>query len=163
MAERTFMDNLREWFGFEPAAPAPSAPRPPVAPPAPPLDAKACDDRLPESSLEKVVEIRRLAAELELRATERGLLEETMELKRLTSNHLPRLLQSYVEIPPEHRAEIFRETGRSASFLLNERLDKILTRLEEMSRQLARNHLDAFQENIRFVDNRYGPGCGPFD
>ena len=71
------------------------------------------------------------------------------------------MLRSYADIPPEHRAEIFRETGRSASFLLNERLDKIVDRLEEMSRQLARGNLDAFSENIRFVDTKYG--LVPFD
>jgi hypothetical protein len=57
---------------------------------------------------------------------------------------------------------VFRETGRSASFLLNERLDKILARLREMSRQLARGNVDDFTQNIRFVDMNYGQ-TSPFD
>jgi hypothetical protein len=165
MAERTFMDKLRMFFGFEPAAPLPSPPAPrgpAIEAPPPPTTETANDDRLPDSSRVKVVKIRALLLELEERAAERGLFEETLELQRLKTAHLPRLLQSYVEIPPEHRAEVFRETGRSASFLLNERLDKIVARLEDMSRQLARGNLDAFAENIRFVDNRYGAN-GPFD
>ena len=97
-----------------------------------------------------------MLGELDQRARERSLFDEKLELERLRSKHLPALLRSYADIPPEHRAEIFRETGRSASFLLNERLDKIHGRLEEMSRQLARGNLDAFAENIRFVDTKYG-------
>ena len=121
----------------------------------------ADEQRLPVSSLDRVLAIRAMIVELEKRARDRQLIEEVLELERLGSTHLPRLVQSYVDIPPEHRSEIFRETGRSASFLLNERLDKILARLHEMSRQLARGNLDAFSENIRFVDMRYG--TSPFD
>lgn len=119
------------------------------------------DGRLPPSSLDRVLAIRGMSADLESRARSVGLIQEMIELQRLRSSHLPLLLQSYVEIPAEHRAEVFRETGRSASFLLNERLDRILARLHEMSRQLARGNIDAFTENIRFVDTRYGPN--PFE
>jgi hypothetical protein len=161
MAKPTFWERLRAFFFRR----APGEPRPVALPPATAAaaaDDTSCDERLPDSSLAKVREIRRMLGELDQRAKERSLFDETLELQRLRSQHLPSLLRSYADIPPEHRAEIFRETGRSASFLLNERLDKIVGRLEEMSRQLARGNLDAFSENIRFVDTKYG-ASSPFD
>lgn len=159
MAQLTFWEKLKAFFFRRPLEEQPS-----LAPPSPSpvADDTSCDERLPDSSLAKVQEIRRMLGELDQRARERSLFDETLELQRLRSQHLPSLLRSYADIPPEHRAEIFRETGRSASFLLNERLDKIVARLEEMSRQLARGNLDAFSENIRFVDTKYG-ASSPFD
>jgi len=165
MAQRSFMDWLRSLFGFpteadrEPERPAEALPPPPAAPPR----EQSYDERLPDSSVKMVREINALLDQLERRAEAQSLFEETIELKRVKSTHLPSLLQSYVEIPPEHRAEVFRETGRSASFLLNERLGKILDRLNEMSRQLARGNLNAFTENIRFIDIRYDASSSPFD
>ena len=158
-----FWDRLRTALGFGAAplpAPAPAAPAAPAAEPGA-VDPEV-DERLPDSSLERVHEIRRMAAELEHLCRSGGLIEEMIEIERLRTSHLPVLLRSYVAIPPGHRAEVFRETGRSASFLLNERLDKILARLREMSRQLARGNVDDFTQNIRFVDMNYGQ-TSPFD
>lgn len=166
MAERSFMDRLRAFFGFpvraesEDARGADALP-PPAAPP--PSADQSYGGRLPESSQGMVREINALLTELERRAHGKSLFEETIELQRLKTTHLPSLLQSYVEIPPEHRAEVFRETGRSASYLLNERLGKILERLHDLSRQLARGNLNAFTENIRFIDMRYDAMSSPFD
>ena len=135
----------------------------PLADPPEASEATDFDERLPESSLARVLTIRAMITDLEQRANENCLFDETLELERLKAKHLPRLLQSYVEIPTEHRTEIFRETGKSASFLLNERLDKIHDRLREMSLQLARGNLDDFVSNIRFVDSQYNASNGPFD
>jgi hypothetical protein len=162
MANPTFWERLKAFFFQRAPEARPADALPPAATPVPLADDMSCDDRLPESSLAKVQEIRRMLGELDQRAKERKLFDETLELQRLRGQHLPSLLRSYADIPPEHRAEIFRETGRSASFLLNERLDKITGRLEDMSRQLARGNLDAFSENIRFVDTKYG-ASSPFD
>jgi hypothetical protein len=162
MAKPTFWERLKALFFPQAPEARPANALPPSAPPPPVADDTSCDDRLPESSLAKVKEIRRMLGELDQRAKERKLFDETLELQRLRGQHLPSLLRSYADIPPEHRAEIFRETGRSASFLLNERLDKIVDRLEDMSRQLARGNLDAFSENIRFVDTKYG-ASSPFE
>jgi hypothetical protein len=162
MARRSFMTWLRTLFGPRSPAPHEATPANPAAAlPSPPL-IDNYDDRLPPSSQQTVREIRDMLGELEKRASERSLIDETLELQRLKTRHLPSLLRSYVEIPPEHRAEVFRETGQSASVLLNERLEKILDRLHEMSRQLARGNLNAFSENIRFVDMQYG-SSSPFD
>lgn len=170
MARLSFIDRLRAFFGFPVRAEsaADALPPPPSSAPSPPPFPSPSPDqsyggRLPESSQRMVQEINALLSELERRAQGQSLFEETIELQRLKSTHLPSLLQSYVSIPPEHRGEVFRETGRSASYLLNERLGKILERLKEMSRQLARGNLNAFTENIRFIDMRYDAMSSPFD
>lgn len=161
---RTLIETLRALFGFPATQPERSdeiAPIPIAAPPAP--DISILDERLPAAARQKVNEIRALLAEIDQQADSRLHFEEKLQLDRLKTNHLPRLLQSYVDIPPDHRSEIFRETGHSASYLLGERLDKILVRLRETSRQLARGNLNAFAENIRFVDGQYGGSSSPFD
>jgi hypothetical protein len=165
MARPGFLQRLLAALGFGPGPPAPPPAAPPPAavrqPAAPTIDLQ--DERIPESSRDRVALIMSLVGDLEERATRRGLATERKELERIGSVHLPRLLQSYVDIPPEHRAEVFRETGRSASFLLNERLDKMKERLDDISKMLARGNLNAFAENMRFIDLRYGSSSSPFD
>jgi len=160
-----FLKNLLAAFGVGPTAAEEGAASTNAAggrdvPAEEPIDV-SIDRRLPESSRDRVYAIRAMAAELELQCRNGGMIGEMIELQRLRTSHLPILLRSYVAIPAAHRAEVFRETGRSASFILNERLDKILARLHEMSRQLARGNLDEFTQSIRFVDMNYG--SGPFD
>jgi hypothetical protein len=119
-------------------------------------------ERLPTSSWERVVLIRDQIGELERAAAARKMQVELDELGRIKATHLPTLLKSYVEIPAEHRAEVFRETGKSASFLLNDSLDKLLARLREIGSQLAKGNINKFAENIRFVDLYYDQSKDPF-
>ena len=70
--------------------------------------------------------------------------------------HLPQLIASYADIPPAHRAEIFRATGRSASYNLNEGLDRMISRAEALSRSLAQEDINSFADNLRFIERRYG-------
>lgn len=120
-------------------------------------------EKLPVSSWERVVLIREQISALERESAARKMQTELDELGRIKATHLPTLLQSYIEIPPEHRADVFRETGKSASFLLNDSLDKMLARLRDISSQLARGNITTFAENIRFVDLYYEQSKGPFD
>jgi hypothetical protein len=120
-------------------------------------------EQVPPPAYERVLAIRELILGLEKTTAERGMQAELDELGRIRSTHLPQLLQSYIEIPPEHRAEVFRETGRSASFLLCDSLDKMLARLRDLSAQAARGNITTFAENIRFVDLYYDRSNGPFD
>lgn len=163
MARPGFLQRLLAALGFrpEPPPPAPQPPPPPPRPAGPAVDLH--DERIPESARDRVALIMSLVGDLEERATKRGLATERKELERIGSVHLPRLLQSYIDIPPEHRAEVFRETGRSASFLLNERLDKMTSRLREISKMLARDNLDAFSTNMQFIDRHYDSSESPFD
>ena len=119
------------------------------------------DERIPDVARERVTRLRSQLSELEGRAAQKASAQELAELRQIATVYLPKLLQSYIEIPPEHRAEIYRQTGRSASFALCDRLDKIATRLDELSSQLARNDLEAFHQNMRFIDMRFGNS--PFD
>ncbi len=164
MTKRSLMDSLRGFFAGEPdeeevrPAPTPGSPAPP---------AEAWDSnwkqRIPPSSLQRVLAIRDLVQDLEKETKQRAMQTELEELGRIKSTHLPRLIQSYIEIPEQHRADVFRETGKSASFLLNESLDKMLARLRDISSQLARGNITTFAENVRFVDLYYEESKGPFD
>ena len=162
MADEGFFQRLLRALGL---AGEPPAPPPPAEPqPAPSqLNFDLNDERIPDSSRDLAMLIVSQVADLEERAAKRGLTTEIKELERIRSAHLPRLLQSYVDIPPEHRAEVFRETGRSASFLLNERLEKMNARLREISKMLARDNLNAFSTNMGFIDRQYGSQESPFD
>ncbi len=164
MTKRSLIDSLRDFFAGEepPAAPVsvPSSGSGAALPP--PDEADHWQARIPNSSYQRVLTIRERVKALEKDTKERGMQAEHDELGRIKEGHLPRLIQSYVEIPAEHRAEVFRETGRSASFLLNESLDKILSRLKDISSQLARGNITTFAENIRFVDLYYDQEKDPF-
>jgi hypothetical protein len=154
----TFLDRLRGLFG---------SPAPRKADPAPPPAAIAfdfADVRIPENARPKIETIRGLIADIEQRvAADEAWCTTLFELGQMGNVHLPTLLKSYIEIPAAHRAEIFRKTGRSASFILNDGLDKMDARLREMSASLAQGNLDAFTANMRFIDGRYGAGFAPLD
>ena len=107
--------------------------------------------------------IREAVRELEQETATRGMQAELGELGRIKATHLPKLIQSYIEIPEQHRSDVFRETGKSASFLLNDSLDKMIARLRDISSQLARGNITTFAENVRFVDLYYEQSKGPFD
>jgi hypothetical protein len=84
------------------------------------------------------------------------------ELEQIRDEHLPKLLRSFVDIPAEHRKVIFKNTGRSASFLLEESLGKIAARVEALSRDLAQNEIEAFSSNTDFIARRYSDIEDPF-
>lgn len=169
MTKRTFIESLRAFFAGEPddeeevSGAPPSSGRDPK--PGPEADALMGNwkERIPESSLGRVLVIRDLVRDLEKETATRGMQTELDELGRIKGTHLPKLLQSYIEIPAQHRADVFRETGKSASFLLNESLDKMLARLRDISGDLARGNITTFAENVRFVDLYYEETKGPFD
>ena len=159
----SLIDSLRAFFALGPDEEEP--PRPAPAPQDPGGDPLAADwkQRIPPSSLQRVLVIRDLVRDLEKETAQRSMQTELDELGRIKGTHLPRLIQSYIEIPAQHRSDVFRETGKSASFLLNESLDKMLARLRDMSSQLARGNITTFAENVRFVDLYYEQSKGPFD
>jgi len=168
VTKRGLFDSLRAFFageGEEESGYPPPAAAAPSADPGSPggLIADDWQKRIPRSSLQRVVAIRDAVRGLEKETASRGLQTELDELGRIKDTHLPRLIQSYIEIPAQHRADVFRETGRSASFLLNESLDKMLGRLRDMSAQLARGNITTFAENVRFVELYYEQNKGPFE
>lgn len=144
---------------------APEANRPPLPqdaprPSAPSLTAE--DERLPDTSRPKVARLLVIADDIEARGRRDPLLGSAVtEVRQMRDQHLPQLVGSYAEIPPAHRAEIFRTTGRSASYKLNEALDRMIAKLETLSRNLAQEDINSFADNLRFIEGRYGSSEPP--
>lgn len=161
------MDWFRKFLGTGGAAAAPAGPAPPVPPGAPPpVTAPAFDlddPRLPGPARASAKAIM-AAIEAVLDSNHHSEFDRIVvgELVQMRTEHLPKLLRSYVDVPPQHRKEIFKNTGRSASFLLDDALRKMSGRVDKLSRDLAQNDLDAFANNAEFVSRRYGAIDDPF-
>jgi hypothetical protein len=151
------IDSLRRMFAApEPGAdPAPPAPGPAAPPPrAPSFDYD--DERIPTPAREKVRAILAALAEVEtMMEREQVQPVSRTEIELMRDEHLPKLVKSYIDIPPTHRAEIFRKTGKSASFILEESLETMQGRIAEIARNLAQHDLDAFASNAAFISRRY--------
>lgn len=148
------MDVLARWFGGV-RAEVPGRPQAASDVAQPPLSID--DPRLPTASKSRMVRLIALISDLEARGDESGALASThAEVRQMRDVHVPRLIASYAEIPREHRAEIFRSTGQSASYNLNAGLDRMIARLEQLSRTLAQDDIDGFADNLRFIEQRYG-------
>jgi hypothetical protein len=104
-----------------------------------------------------VAKLLALIADIQARGERDPLLASSLtEVRQMRDLHLPQLIASYADIPPAHRAEIFRATGRSASYNLNEGLDRMISRAEALSRSLAQEDINSFADNLRFIERRYG-------
>lgn len=159
---RLFGQGSQPPAAASPAAPPPRVSAPGVAPPPPPVVVDYEDDRIPDACRPLIAQIRFLISDIEERAAAQPVFcPMVMELGQMRDQHLPKMLISYFEIPPQHRAEIFRRTGKSASFLLTESLQKMADRLDAMSRSLAQDNIDAFTSNLRFIEGRYGEEFNP--
>jgi hypothetical protein len=153
-------DSLRKMFAATApvpgAGPAPSAPPPP---PALPHGVDYTDERVPAPARKKIdvilaalVEVGTMMDREQVQAVSRT------EIELMRDEHLPKLVKSYIDIPPAHRTEIFRKTGKSASFILEESLDTMKARIDEIARNLAQHDLDAFSSNAAFISRRYSDG-----
>lgn len=149
-------DMLGRWVGGAKPPPPPAATAPAAA--APKKDTLSVDDpRLPSASRDRMARLLALVADINARSEANPALATAhAEVRQMHDVHIPHLLQSYAEIPPQHRAEIFRRTGKSASYNLNAGLDRMIARLEEVSRSLAEGDIDSFADNLRFIEHRYG-------
>ena len=114
------------------------------------------DPRIPTGARAKIAAILTALAEVEtMMAREQVQAVSRTEIELMRDEHLPKLVRSYIDIPPAHRTEIFRSTGKSASFILEESLDTMRTRIDEIARNLAQHDLDAFASNAAFISRRY--------
>ena len=84
------------------------------------------------------------------------------EMTDLRDLHLPALIASYVDIPADHRAQIFREKGKSASYVLKDSLEVISGRLDGQIADLAKREISSFDDANRFIADRYGTREDPF-
>jgi hypothetical protein len=71
------------------------------------------------------------------------------------SVHLPGLVDRYLNVPPEFRAQPDGE-GLTVDQRLIEGLAAAKTALDEISQDLARGDLAAFETQGRFIKSRYG-------
>lgn len=143
--------------------PAPPALPVPAAPAVPPVIVDYEDDRIPEGARGKVRRILACLKEVEeLMARESVEGFTRVDVEQMREQHLPKLVKSYIDIPPAHRSEIFRKTGKSASFILEDSLDQMQSKIDDIMRNLAQHDLDAFADNTRFIKERY-TDSNPFD
>ena len=80
---------------------------------------------------------------------------KAQDARRLMSVHLPGLVDRYLNVPPEYRAEADGE-GLTVDQRLIEGLAAARTALDEISQDLARGDLAAFETQGRFIKSRYG-------
>lgn len=145
-------DSIRKMF----AAPEPEAGPTPAPPPARRPAFNYDDERVPSGARARVRAILASLAEVEaMMDREQVQAVSRTEVELMRDEHLPKLVQSYIDIPPAHRAEIFRKTGKSASFILEESLETMQGRIDEIARNLAQHDLDAFSSNAAFISRRY--------
>jgi hypothetical protein len=104
-------------------------------------------------------EVDAISAQLPLlrRALERveTLDPKAQDARRLMSVHLPGLIDRYLAVPPEFRRQDDVE-GISVDERLVEGLGAARTALSEISQDLTRGDLDAFETQGRFIKSRYG-------
>jgi hypothetical protein len=135
----------------------------PAAPAIPPVHVDYEDSRIPASAKDRIRRIQACLHEVEA-----ALAREDMpgfsriDIDQMREQHLPKLVKSYIDIPEAHRSEIFRKTGKSASFILNDSLEQMQSKIDTILRNLAQKDIDAFTNNIKFVDERYADQ-NPFD
>jgi hypothetical protein len=77
------------------------------------------------------------------------------DARRLMSIHLPGLIDRYANVPPAYRKEQDGE-GKTVDERLVESLAAARTALGEVSEQLARQDMAAFETQGRFIKSRYG-------
>lgn len=157
-------DWLADVFGSKEEGRAMPPPAPLSLPDAPPITVDYEDERIPDNCRPLIAQIRFLITDIEQRAAAQPLFcDKILELKQMRDQHLPKMLLSYFDIPAQHRAEIFRRTGKSASYMLNQSLTTMAERLDQMSKSMAKNNIDTFDQNMRFIEVRYGEGYSPVD
>jgi hypothetical protein len=77
------------------------------------------------------------------------------DARRLMSVHLPGLMERYANVPAAYRRDPDAE-GKSVDDRLVDSLDASRAAIGEISERLARQDLDAFQTQGRFIESRYG-------
>ena len=77
------------------------------------------------------------------------------DARRLMSIHLPGLIDRYANVPPAYRKEQDGE-GKTVDERLVESLAAARTALDDVSQNLARQDMAAFETQGRFIKSRYG-------
>jgi hypothetical protein len=80
---------------------------------------------------------------------------QAQDARRLMSIHLPNLIDGYAKVPAAYRKEQDGE-GKTVDERLTESLAAARTALSDVSEQLARQDMAAFETQGRFIKSRYG-------
>jgi len=92
---------------------------------------------------------------LESRLAEAPILDPlAQDARRLMGKHLPELIERYERVPAEYRHERDGD-GLTVDERLVQGLDAAKTALDDLGRKLAREDLDAFATQGRFIESRY--------
>jgi hypothetical protein len=76
------------------------------------------------------------------------------DARRLMGKHLPELIERYERVPAEYR-RVRDGEGMTVDERLTAGLDTASQALEDLARKLAREDLDAFETQGRFIESRY--------
>jgi hypothetical protein len=83
------------------------------------------------------------------------------DARRLMGKHLPDLIERYERVPAEYR-RVRDGDGMTVDERLTAGLDTAATALDDLARKLAREDMDAFETQGRFIESRYkDPDTGP--
>jgi len=98
---------------------------------------------------------------LESRLSEADVLDPlAQDARRLMGRHLPELIERYERVPAAYRGERDGE-GLTVDERLIQGLDAAKTALDDLGRKLAREDLDAFETQGRFIESRYKEDGAP--
>jgi hypothetical protein len=113
---------------------------------------------LPAPAARRVDAITQQLPLLESRLAEANELDPlAQDAKRLMGKHLPDLIERYERVPAAYRSEKDGE-GLSVDERLVSGLDAARQALDEIGAKLAREDVDAFQTQGRFIETRYKDG-----
>lgn len=92
---------------------------------------------------------------LENRLAETAMLDPlAQDARRLMGKHLPELIERYERVPAQYRHDRDGE-GMTVDERLVQGLDAARVALDDLGRKLAREDLDAFETQGRFLESRY--------
>jgi len=110
---------------------------------------------LPAPAARRIDAISQQLPLLESRLAETQLLDPlAQDARRLMGKHLPELIERYERVPAAYRAERDGE-GLTVDERLVQGLDAANAALDELGRKLAREDMDAFETQGRFIESRY--------
>jgi len=110
---------------------------------------------LPAPAARQIDAISRQLPLLEGRLAETQMLDPlAQDARRLMGKHLPELIERYERVPAAYRAERDGE-GLTVDERLVQGLDAANAALGELGRKLAREDMDAFETQGRFIESRY--------
>lgn len=113
---------------------------------------------LPAPATRSIDAIHRQLPLLESRLGETSQLDPlAQDARRLMGKHLPELIERYERVPAAYRNERDGE-GLTVDQRLVQGIDAARTALDDLGRRLAREDLNAFETQGRFIESRYKDG-----